>query len=110
MKRKIFIYWIFLVSAIVFEVIGTSFLKLDNKILAFLLMSFFIACSYYFLALAVKKIQVGLAYAIWELLGSILILLVSFLFFKEQLTNMQFLGIFLSIIGILMINFGEKNK
>ena len=100
----------FLVGAIIFEVIGTSFLKIENKILAFCLMSIFIALSYYFLSLAIRKIQVGLAYAIWELFGSILILLVSFFIFKEKLSDIQILGIFLSIIGILMINFGENKK
>lgn len=59
---------------------------------------------------AIKKIQVGIAYAVWELLGIILILLVSFIVFKESLTLTQILGIILSIVGIIMINIGEVKE
>ncbi|EDO6931905.1 QacE family quaternary ammonium compound efflux SMR transporter, partial [Campylobacter coli] len=32
-KKELFIAWFFLISAIVFEVLGTSFLKMNNPIL-----------------------------------------------------------------------------
>ncbi|MDT3328832.1 QacE family quaternary ammonium compound efflux SMR transporter, partial [Campylobacter coli] len=47
---------------------------------------------------------------VWELLGIILILLVSFILFKESLTSTQMLGIALSIIGIILINIGEVKE
>ncbi|WP_279176641.1 DMT family transporter [Campylobacter insulaenigrae] len=109
-KKEVLIAWLFLIGAIVFEVIGTSFLKMENKIFAYFFMALFIACSYYFMGLAIKKIQIGIAYAAWELLGMILILLISFLLFKETLTNLQMLGIVLSIVGIVMINVGEVKE
>ncbi|EAH7514229.1 multidrug efflux SMR transporter [Campylobacter coli] len=109
-KKELFIAWFFLISAIVFEVLGTSFLKMDNLILAYGFMAIFIAFSYFFMGKAIKKIQVGIAYAVWELLGIILILLVSFILFKESLTSTQMLGIALSIIGIILINIGEVKE
>ncbi len=109
-KKELFIAWFFLIIAIVFEVLGTSFLKIENKFLAYFFMAIFIAFSYFFMAKAIQKIQIGIAYAVWELLGIILILLVSFIFFKENLTLTQILGIILSIIGIIMINIGEVKK
>ncbi|HEG8267923.1 TPA: QacE family quaternary ammonium compound efflux SMR transporter, partial [Campylobacter jejuni] len=42
--------------------------------------------------------------------GIILILLVSFIVFKESLTLTQILGIVLSIVGIIMINIGEVKE
>ncbi|EAJ6871450.1 QacE family quaternary ammonium compound efflux SMR transporter [Campylobacter coli] len=109
-KKELFIAWFFLISAIVFEVLGTSFLKMDNPILAYGFMAIFIAFSYFFMGKAIKKIQVGIAYAVWELLGIILILLVSFILFKESLTSTQMLGVALSIIGIILINIGEVKE
>ncbi|EAI1671680.1 QacE family quaternary ammonium compound efflux SMR transporter [Campylobacter coli] len=109
-KKELFIAWFFLISAIVFEVLGTSFLKMENQILAYSFMAIFIAFSYFFMGKAIKKIQVGIAYAVWELLGIILILLVSFILFKESLTSTQMLGIALSIIGIILINIGEVKE
>lgn len=109
-KKELFIAWFFLISAIVFEVLGTSFLKMNNPILVYSFMAIFIAFSYFFMGKAIKKIQVGIAYAVWELLGIILILLVSFILFKESLTSTQMLGIALSIIGIILINIGEVKE
>ncbi|EAJ8838187.1 EamA family transporter [Campylobacter coli] len=109
-KKELFIAWFFLISAIVFEVLGTSFLKMENQILGYIFMALFIAFSYFFMGKAIKKIQVGIAYAVWELLGIILILLVSFILFKENLTSTQMLGIALSIIGIILINIGEVKE
>lgn len=101
--------WFFLFTAILMEVVGTSFLKIDTNIfISHIIMAIFIALAYYFIALAIKNIQVGIAYAIWELLGSVLIICISYFVFKEDLTLNQFVGIVLAIIGIILINIGEN--
>ncbi|WP_420535375.1 DMT family transporter [Campylobacter avium] len=99
--------WFFLILAIVAEVLGTSFLKQENIFYALFMMSIFIALSYYFMGKAIVKIQVGIAYAVWELLGAVLIILVAFFVFDERLSSMQMLGLALAFIGIIMINLGE---
>lgn len=108
-KAKIFA-WIFLLLAIIFEILGTSFLKLENISLALILMSIFIAVSYFFMGLCLKHIQVGVAYALWELLGALGILAIAFFVFDEKLSNMQFLGIALAFIGIILINLAEVKE
>ncbi|TKX32177.1 DMT family transporter [Campylobacter estrildidarum] len=109
-KKELLKAWFFLISAIIFEVLGTSFLKIENLFLAYFFMAIFIAFSYFFLSKTIKKIQIGIAYAVWELLGVILILLVSLIVFKENLTLAQILGIICSIVGIIMINIGEVKE
>nr|WP_258864926.1 SMR family transporter [Helicobacter sp. MIT 14-3879] len=104
------IAWAFLFIAIIAEVIGTSFLKLENIYFRYIMMSIFISLSYYFMGIAIKKIQVGIAYAVWELLGTILIILISLFVFKESLNTNQIIGIILALIGILLINIGEKKE
>ena len=102
------IAWIFLFCAILMEVVGTSFLKINmNIFVSHISMAIFIALAYYFIALAIKNIQIGIAYAIWELLGSVLIVCMSYFVFKEELTTSQFIGIILAIFGIVLINVGE---
>ncbi|EAJ6106876.1 QacE family quaternary ammonium compound efflux SMR transporter, partial [Campylobacter jejuni] len=58
-KKELFVAWFFLIAAIVFEVLGTSFLKMENQILGYIFMALFIAFSYFFMGKAIKKIQVG---------------------------------------------------
>lgn len=100
--------WIFLIIAILFEVSATSFLKMFNgKIYSYIFVAIFIGISYYFMALAIRKIQVGIAYAIWEVVGSILVVLVSIFMFNEILNSRQIIGILLALLGILLINIGE---
>ncbi|NDJ27639.1 QacE family quaternary ammonium compound efflux SMR transporter [Campylobacter sp. MIT 12-8780] len=102
-----FLSWIFLLLAIAFEVLGTSFLKLENVSLALFLMAVFIAISYFFMGLCLKHIQVGIAYALWELLGTLGIVCIALFVFKESLSFTQICGIVLAFIGIILINFGE---
>lgn len=109
-KKETLIAWLYLIGAIFFEVTGTSFLKTDNKILAYLVMMCCISFSYLFLSRAMRKIQIGIAYAVWELLGAILIIGVSFFVFNETLTTNQTIGIILAFIGIFLINLGEVKE
>ena len=61
--------WIYLLLAIGAEVIGTTSMKLaatHAPVAGLLLMYGMIGLSYFFLALAVKRVPVGVAYALWE--------------------------------------------
>lgn len=90
--------------------LGTSFLKLENEVLALSLMSVFIGVSYFCMGLCLKHIQVGVAYALWELLGAIGIVAIAFFIFKESLSTNQLIGIALALVGIVLINFGEVKQ
>lgn len=110
LNKKLLIAWGFLLLAIFAEVIGTSFLKQDNFYIKYGFMTIFIAISYYFMGKAIKKIQVSIAYAVWELLGTIAIVLISIFYFGESLKFEQKIGIILALLGILLINLGEKKE
>lgn len=102
--------WIFLILAIVTEVFGTTSLKLfeNERILSYILMGVFITISYGFMGLAVKRISIGIAYAMWEALGIVLISLLGIFLFDEALSFYQKMGIIFSVSGIVLINFGEE--
>lgn len=104
--------WIFLILAIITEVLGTTSLKLfeNEKILSYAFMGIFIIISYAFMGLAVKRISIGIAYAMWEALGIVLISLLGIFLFDETLSFYQKMGIIFSVSGIILINFGEEEN
>ena len=103
--------WLWLLLAIITEVLGSSFLKLAQSMsYGFLVTAFFICVSYYFIGLAIKQISVSVAYAMWEVLGVICIVLIGIWYFDENLAAVQYVGIACAVVGILLINFGEVDS
>ncbi len=103
--------WIYLLTAIFFEVVGTtsmSFANENNPVLGHLLMYGLIGLSYFFLALAVKRVPVGVAYALWEGIGIVLITAVSVAWLGESLGLAKALGLGVMIVGILLIKSGTR--
>lgn len=76
----------------------------------FILMLAMIALSYIFLAFAVKKIALGVAYALWEGIGILLITLFSVLLFDESLSLLKIAGLTTLVIGIVLIKSGTQKK
>jgi len=69
-----------------------------------------IACSYIFLSFAVKKIALGVAYALWEGIGIVLITIFSVQLFGEPLSPMKIAGLAVLIAGIMLIKTGTTQK
>ena len=109
-KKAIIFAWFYLLLAIITEVLGSSFLKLGaNMQFGFVITAALICISYYFIGLAIKRISVSVAYAMWEVLGVLCIIPIGIFYFDEDLSNMQFIGIGLAISGIVLINIGEEH-
>lgn len=103
--------WIYLFIAIISEVIGTASMKfaaIHYPILGFGLMYAMIGLSYFFLALAIKRVPVGVAYALWEGIGIVLITLVSVTWLGESLGLLKAVGLGVMIAGILLIKSGTR--
>lgn len=104
-------YWILLALAIVAEITGTLSMKwasVNDGNTGFILMLVMISLSYIFLSFAVKKIALGVAYALWEGIGIVLITLFSVLVFDESLTVMKAAGLATLIAGIVLIKSGTR--
>ena len=99
--------WILLILAIMVEVVSTSLLKLSNGLtnLGPTLGSFGLyLVSLGLLALALNKIDVSVAYAIWSGLGTALIVLVSVFVLGESMTWAKGLFIALIVVGAVGLN------
>ncbi|AVK02925.1 MULTISPECIES: multidrug/spermidine efflux SMR transporter subunit MdtJ [Pseudomonas aeruginosa group] len=104
--------WIYLLLAIGAEVIGTTSMKLaaiHAPVAGLLLMYGMIGLSYFFLALAVKRVPVGVAYALWEGIGIVLITAVSVAWLGESIGLYKAVGLGVMIAGILLIKSGTHN-
>ncbi|ROP62042.1 spermidine export protein MdtJ [Enterobacter sp. BIGb0383] len=104
-------YWIVLALAIVAEITGTLSMKwasTSGGSTGFIMMLVMISLSYIFLAFAVKKIALGVAYALWEGIGILLITLFSVTLFDESLSPMKIAGLATLIVGIVLIKSGTR--
>lgn len=99
--------WVYLLIAIVAEVVGTSALKAAQGFTV-LLPSAIVALGYvvafYFLSLTLDRIPVGIAYALWSGIGILLIVAVDWLWFGQTLDAAALIGLGLIIAGVGVIN------
>ncbi|WHY23813.1 multidrug efflux SMR transporter [Bacillus halotolerans] len=99
--------WMFLCLAILFEVAGTVSMKLSSgftRLLPSVLLLFFYGGSLFFLTLTLKSIDVSVAYAVWSGMGIVLITVVGFLYFQENISVMKLISIGLIIAGVVSLN------
>ncbi|MGJ5646040.1 multidrug/spermidine efflux SMR transporter subunit MdtJ [Morganella morganii] len=105
------IYWMFLGLAIITEVIGTLSMKyasVSGGSTGMIVMYIMIASSYILLSMAVKKVALGVAYALWEGIGILIITTFSVMWFHESLSPLKLGGLALLIAGITLIKYGTK--
>src|SRR5437870_2270515 len=96
--------WLWLLSAILFEVAGTTCMKLSEgqkNVLPTVLMYVFFGFCFFSFSHAVTQVPLGVAYAIWGGIGTTAIVLISTLFFKEQITAPK--AIYIAVIVLCVI-------
>ena len=92
--------WLFLVIAIVGEVIATSALKSSEGFTK--LAPSAVVIIGYFLSLVLKSIPVGVAYAVWSGLGVVIITAIAWLLHGQKLDAWGFVGMGLIIAAFLL--------
>ncbi|WDL73700.1 DMT family transporter [Helicobacter winghamensis] len=105
--------WIFLILAIVCEVFGVSVMNYSqegNQIFVYVFMFVMIGIAYYFMSISIRTISVGVAYAIWEIVGLSLITIIAVFIFGTSLKTQEYIGLGLAIIGITLVNLGEDHN
>jgi len=99
--------WMWLMLAIALEVCGTLCLKLSDgfaRLLPTVAMGLFYVGSFWALGLALKRIDLGTAYAIWAGIGTALIALIGIVVFKEAATALKLAAITLIISGVVLLH------
>ena len=99
--------WLYLLVAIVAEVIATSALTASqgfSRLVPSVIVVTGYAIAFYFLSLALRSIPVGIAYAVWSGVGVVLISLAGLVLFGQRLDLAALLGISLIVAGVLVLN------
>lgn len=103
--------WVWLMVAIVAEVIATSALKASNgfsNLWPSVAAIVGYCVSFYLLSLAMKTLPTGVIYAIWSGMGIVLISAVAWIFFKQRLDLPALIGMGLILAGVVVIQLFSK--
>jgi small multidrug resistance pump len=109
-RKRMIMAYVYLIAAIVAEVIGTSSLKASDgfsKLGPTLIVCAAFATAFFFLSMALRTIPVGVAYAIWSGVGTALIVLIAAVMFRQMPDFAAIAGITLIIAGVVVINLGS---
>ncbi len=99
--------WLALTLAIVAEVIATSALKASDgfhHLAPSILVVGGYSAAFYLLGLTLRQIPVGIAYAVWSGVGTVLIAVIGVAVFRQKLDAAGVVGIGLIIAGVLVLN------
>jgi len=101
------LFWLYLLIAILTEVVGTTLMKVSQgltRLVPSVLMFLLYGISFAFMALALKRIEVSIAYAVWSGLGTALIAAIGIVWFRESFNIPKLVGIVLIIVGVILLN------
>ena len=100
--------YFFLFMAIAFEVVGTMFLPLSQgftKLVPSTLIVISYIISLYLLTIALESLPLPVVYSSWAGLGIFSIAVMSYIFYGEALNWQSILGLFLIVIGVVIVNY-----
>lgn len=103
--------YLYLSIAILAEVIGTSALKASDGFTrprASIVAALGYGIAFYFLALSLQGLNLGVAYAIWSGAGVALITLVGWRVFGQRLDRYALAGIALIVAGVLVLQWASE--
>jgi small multidrug resistance pump len=103
--------YLYLVLAIVAEVVATTSLKASEqftRIIPSLIVIAGYSVAFYCLTLVLRSIPVGITYALWAGLGIVLVALVGAVAYKEVPDIPAIIGMGLIVAGVVMINVFSK--
>ena len=94
--------YLYLGIAIVAEVAGTAALKGSMGFSVVLIVAY--AIAFFFLALTLRTIPVGIAYAVWGGVGMALIVIAGAVLFSEVPDLPAIIGVGLILMGVVILN------
>jgi small multidrug resistance pump len=101
--------WILLSIAIAAEIFGTLSLKASDglsKLWPSLGVLFGYAIAFTLMASSLKKLDVGITYAIWSGVGIIGAAVGGYIFFGQHISKVSIAGMAIIIVGVVVMNLG----
>ena len=75
-----------------------------TKIIPTTTLAVFYLLSFYLITFVVDKIPIAVVYATWSGLGVFTVAILGYIFFKQSLSWQAILGLFLIVIGVVLVN------
>ena len=97
-------HWYYLAAAIVFEVAGSTSMKLSyglSRLGPTALMFAFYAVAFACNAMALKRLDLSVTYAIWSGLGTAAVAVIGMTWFQEPVTALRLISIAFIVLGVL---------
>ena len=105
-------HWLALAIAICGEVIATTALKASNeftRLVPSIVVVLGYGTAFYFMAISMRVLPIGIMYAIWSGLGIVLVSLIGWMVYKQTLDLPSIIGMGLIISGVIVINLFSKS-
>ena len=99
--------YLILTVAIFCEVGGTMLLPVSQnftKIFPTATLAVLYLLSFYLITFVVDKIPIAIVYATWSGLGVFTVAILGYIFFKQTLSWQAVLGLFLIVMGVILVN------
>lgn len=99
-----------LTLAIAAEIVATSALKVSygfTRLWPSVLTVVAYGVAFYLLAQTLKRMEIGVVYALWSGAGTALMALVGYWFFQESMGVVKAVSIALIVVGVIGLNLGE---
>ena len=101
--------WLLLSIAIAAEILGTLSLKASDglsKLWPSIGVLVGYASAFALMAVSLKKLDVGITYAIWSGVGIIGAAIGGYIFFNQEISKVSMLGMAIIIVGVVVMNLG----
>lgn len=103
--------WLILSAAILFEVAGTTSMKLSRgfaELVPSIGVLIFYLAALAAVSLALKRLELSVAYAVWSGVGTALTALIGFAYFREPVSAIKVASLSLVIIGVAGLSLAGK--
>jgi small multidrug resistance pump len=101
--------WVLLAIAIAAEIAGTLLLKASEgftKLWPSLGVVVGYGTAFALLSIVIKKIDIGVTYAVWSAVGIVGAAVGGLIFFDQSLSKMAFIGMAIIVVGVVVMNLG----
>jgi small multidrug resistance pump len=103
--------WAVLGVAILFEVAGTTCMRLSegfSRLTPSVLIFVFYAISFALNTMIIRTLGMSVVYAVWSGVGTVLTALIGFLWFKEPATALKLVSAGLIVIGVFGLHAASR--
>ncbi len=104
--------WIYLLCSVALEVTATTLLKVsegNTKWWCTIFSMLLYALCFWLMGYAMKLFELSRVYPIWASLGMVATAIIGFIIYREPMTALKIISMFVILIGIIGLNWQTSN-